>query len=52
MNKLKNLEVLEMINCPITKIHNYRDEVFKLIPNLAVLDGTFKDGEPYESESK
>lgn len=39
-----------MMDNPITKIGNYRDEVFKSLPKLLVLDNTYKDGEMYYSE--
>jgi hypothetical protein len=35
---------------PINKIPNYREEVFKALPKLIVLDNTYKDGEMYYSE--
>ncbi len=51
LTKFENLEVLDLLECPITNIINYRDELFKLLPKLVVLDLTYKNGELYESES-
>ncbi len=39
-----------MMDNPISKIQNYREEVFKALPKLLVLDMTYKDGEMYYSE--
>jgi Leucine-rich repeat (LRR) protein len=50
LSKFENLEILELFECPITKIDNYRTEVYKILPNLIVLDMIDKDGELYESD--
>lgn len=47
---MPDLNILELLNCPINNIENYRDEVFKALPNLKVLDMQFKTGSPYETE--
>lgn len=51
LSQLENLQVLDLMDCPITKINNYREEVFKTLPKLKVLDMMYQDGELYESES-
>ena len=43
------MNVLELFDCPITKIENYRVKVFECLPNLNVLDGMDKDGNEYIS---
>ena len=49
-NSLENLAILDLIDNPITKIPNYREEVFKALPKLLVLDMTYKSGEAYYSD--
>ena len=49
LNKL-DISYLDLNSNPITHIDNYRDNVFKIFPNLNVLDGIDKDGQIVESE--
>ena len=37
--KLEDLKALDLFNCPVTSIENYREKVFKLLPDLKSLDG-------------
>lgn len=41
LSKLRNLDLIEN---PVTQVANYRDQLFKLISSLIVLDGTDADG--------
>jgi acidic leucine-rich nuclear phosphoprotein 32 family protein A/C/D len=50
LGKFPNLQILDLMDCPIVKKDNYREEIFKILPNLQVLDMTYQDGELYESE--
>lgn len=59
-NKIKDLETLEplkefqglknldLFNCDVTGIENYRDKLFNLIPGLKFLDGFDKDDKEAE----
>ncbi|XP_014678097.1 PREDICTED: acidic leucine-rich nuclear phosphoprotein 32 family member A-like [Priapulus caudatus] len=38
-----NLKSLDLFNCEVTNIENYRQKVFELIPSLKYLDGYDKD---------
>ena len=40
---LKNLTSLDLLNCGISKLSDYRENIFKLIPSLQVLDGCEKE---------
>ena len=37
-SQLKNLKVLDLYNCEVTKLDNYREKVFDMIPSLQYLD--------------
>ena len=56
--KLPNLEILDLVSCPVTKSDSdsdnkeYREAVFKMFPKLQVLDMIYQDGAIYESDSK
>jgi hypothetical protein len=41
-----------MHECPITKLENYREKVFTMLPNLFALDGFDKEGNEYNSEEE
>lgn len=41
--EFKNLKNLDLFNCEVTSIENYRDRVFELIPSLKYLDGYDRD---------
>jgi acidic leucine-rich nuclear phosphoprotein 32 family protein A/C/D len=52
LNKIDTLTILDLDGCPVSKTENYRDEVFKVLPKLQVLDMTYKGGEAYFSEDE
>ncbi|XP_067839601.1 acidic leucine-rich nuclear phosphoprotein 32 family member B isoform X2 [Heptranchias perlo] len=39
LKKLENLKSLDLFNCEVTNLNNYRESVFKLLPQLMYLDG-------------
>ncbi|XP_051983406.1 acidic leucine-rich nuclear phosphoprotein 32 family member B-like isoform X3 [Xyrauchen texanus] len=39
LKKLDNLKSLDLFNCEVTNLNDYRESVFKLLPQLAYLDG-------------
>lgn len=39
LKEFVNLKYLDLFNCEVTSIDNYRERVFNLIPNLKYLDG-------------
>nr|XP_009489909.1 PREDICTED: acidic leucine-rich nuclear phosphoprotein 32 family member B isoform X4 [Pelecanus crispus] len=39
LKKLPNLHSLDLFNCEVTMLINYRESVFKLLPQLTYLDG-------------
>ncbi|XP_062404963.1 acidic leucine-rich nuclear phosphoprotein 32 family member A isoform X2 [Sardina pilchardus] len=41
--KLDSLKSLDLFNCEVTNLNDYRDNVFKLLPQLTYLDGYDKD---------
>lgn len=41
--KLENLKILDLFNCEVTNLNNYRQNVFKLLPQLRYLDGYDQD---------
>lgn len=41
--KLGNLKSLDLFNCEVTNLNDYRDNVFKLLPQLTYLDGYDRD---------
>ncbi|XP_076356358.1 acidic leucine-rich nuclear phosphoprotein 32 mapmodulin isoform X3 [Tachypleus tridentatus] len=48
LKEFKNLKNLDLFNCEVTTIENYREKVFNLIPSLKYLDGY--DREEKEAE--
>lgn len=48
LQEFKNLKNLDLFNCEVTNVENYRDEVFGLISSLKYLDGY--DREDKEAE--
>jgi Leucine-rich repeat (LRR) protein len=52
LSKLENLLVIDLFECPINKVKDYKKEIFKALPKLQVLDGKYKDGTEYEYESE
>lgn len=51
LTKLVNLKTLELLNCEIASIENYRELIFKLLPNLEFLDGLDKDGNECQEDN-
>ncbi len=49
LKSLEDLMILDLVDCPITEIKDYRELVFKTLPQIQVLDETFKNGEMYVS---
>ena len=47
--KFKNLELLELEESPITKLENYRENIFEILPKLTYLDNITKDGQVYQN---
>lgn len=43
---------LDLYNCPITSLEDYRAQVFQLLPALQFLDGINEKGEELESEGE
>ncbi|EPY87050.1 hypothetical protein CB1_000275002 [Camelus ferus] len=41
--KLENLKSLDLFNCEVTNLNDYRENVFKLLPQLSYLDGYDRD---------
>ena len=37
--KLTNLRNVDLFNCEVTKLSDYREKVFELLPSLKFLDG-------------
>lgn len=53
LKEFKNLKVLDLFNCGVTSVENYRQEVFDLLPNLKYLDGSdINDKEADDSEDE
>lgn len=52
LNELKHLKSLDLFNCEVSSTENYRDEVFKTLPNLKYLDGFDANDEEAESDEE
>ncbi|RWS09811.1 acidic leucine-rich nuclear phosphoprotein 32 family member B-like isoform X3, partial [Dinothrombium tinctorium] len=48
LKEFKNLKNLDLFNCDVTSIDNYREKVFNLIPSLKYLDGFDRDDKEAE----
>lgn len=49
--KLPQLKSLDLFNCEVTNLDDYRDSIFKLLPQLTYLDGyDIDDCEATDSE--
>jgi len=48
LSGLVNLTQLDLVECPIAKLKNYRKDVFALIPSLRILDNLDAEGNEYE----
>ncbi|EDO41464.1 predicted protein [Nematostella vectensis] len=42
LEKLSNLKSLDLFNCEVTNVDDYKNKVFELIPSLRYLDGCDK----------
>lgn len=50
---LKNLKSLDLFNCEVTNLNEYRQNVFKLLPELTYLDGyDMEDREASDSDGE
>ncbi|KAM6979540.1 acidic leucine-rich nuclear phosphoprotein 32 family member A [Aplochiton taeniatus] len=53
LKKLETLKSLDLFNCEVTNLNEYRDNVFKLLPQLTYLDGYDKsDKEAPDSDAE
>ncbi|XP_026634906.1 acidic leucine-rich nuclear phosphoprotein 32 family member A-like [Microtus ochrogaster] len=43
LKKLENLKSLDLFNCEVTNLNDYRENVFKLLPQVTYLDGYDRD---------
>lgn len=43
LKKLESLKSLDLFNCEVTNLNEYRENVFKLLPQLTYLDGYDRD---------
>lgn len=50
--KLANLRNVDLFNCEVTKLGDYRDQVFKLLPTLKFLDGFDQNEQEDEDEDE
>ncbi|XP_033253608.1 acidic leucine-rich nuclear phosphoprotein 32 family member A-like isoform X2 [Drosophila miranda] len=50
LEEFKSLAVLDLFNNDATKVDNYRDKIFKMLPSLNFLDGFDCNGEEAQSE--
>ncbi|XP_048359422.1 acidic leucine-rich nuclear phosphoprotein 32 family member B isoform X2 [Sphaerodactylus townsendi] len=51
LKKLESLKSLDLFNCEVTNLNDYRESVFKLLPQLTYLDGyDQKDKEASDSD--
>jgi len=48
---LEKLQRLDLFNCEVTNVDNYREQVFSLLSNLLFLDGYDKDDNEDEEGS-
>ncbi|CAG01930.1 unnamed protein product, partial [Tetraodon nigroviridis] len=53
LKKLENLKSLDLFNCEVTNLNDYRESVFKLLPQLTYLDGyDIEDREASDSDGE
>lgn len=52
LRTLTTLVSLDLYNCPITSLEEYRSQVFQLLTSLQYLDGVNEKGEEMESEGE
>ncbi|XP_077175499.1 acidic leucine-rich nuclear phosphoprotein 32 family member E [Paroedura picta] len=43
LQNLKNLKSLDLVNCEVTNLEDYRESVFELLPQITYLDGFDQD---------
>ena len=48
MKEFQGLKNLDLFNCDVTSIENYREKLFSLIPSLKYLDGFDKEDKEAE----
>jgi len=52
LSELAALSNLDLFHCEVTNVDNYREEVFKLLPQLVALDGFDKNEEEVEDSDE
>jgi len=52
LKELGTLKSLDLFNCEVTNLNEYRDNVFKLLPQLTYLDGYDKDDREPDSDAE
>eukprot|EP00830_Metopus_es_P015735 TRINITY_DN4627_c0_g1_i1.p2 TRINITY_DN4627_c0_g1~~TRINITY_DN4627_c0_g1_i1.p2 ORF type:complete len:252 (+),score=69.58 TRINITY_DN4627_c0_g1_i1:39-794(+) len=51
LKSLKELASLSLIDCPVASTPTYREDIFKMIPSLQILDDLDKDGKEINIEA-
>ena len=46
------MHFLDLLDCPVTNIEDYRNRVFEFLPSLKSLDGLDKEGQEVDSEEE
>eukprot|EP00826_Nyctotherus_ovalis_P064923 TRINITY_DN9533_c0_g1_i14.p1 TRINITY_DN9533_c0_g1~~TRINITY_DN9533_c0_g1_i14.p1 ORF type:complete len:290 (+),score=83.40 TRINITY_DN9533_c0_g1_i14:268-1137(+) len=52
LKSLKELGVIVLDGCPVTEEESYREEIFKLVPQLKYIDGRDSEGNYVSADSK
>merc|ERR1711935_1227425 len=52
LSSLPNLRDLDLFNCPVTEVENYRQGLFDIMPNLKHLDGFDVDDNEKEEDDE
>lgn len=52
LSSLPNLRDLDLFNCPVTEVENYRQGLFEIMPNLKHLDGFDADDNEKEEDDE
>ncbi|XP_067439987.1 acidic leucine-rich nuclear phosphoprotein 32 family member A-like isoform X2 [Thunnus thynnus] len=52
LKELGSLKSLDLFNCEVTMLNEYKDKVFKLLPQITYLDGYDKDGRELDSDAE
>lgn len=50
LKELSQLQILDLFNCEVTNVEDYRVKVFQLLPSLVYLDGFDKENEEADDE--